>query len=430
MRSRTLQVLVSIALVASGALVYAAATTEADTYRVTADVEQAPNLFEGGRVMVRGVEVGKITGVAPRADTVRLTLEIDSNIRVPEGASLSVVPITLISDRYVQLYPAFDGGPSLEEGDHIPLARTTIPAELDDVLAQLKGLLSALEPRAGERGPLARLIEDLDRTFRGKGDELARTIEHSADVFEDLAGSQSDITGLISNLDRLFLALASRSSEIGLINERFALVAEALAADQANLEGTIENLTFLATQTEGLFAESGDRVGSAFGRLSRVLEAVLRRQDELSAGTKWTNVIAQALGATDRRGRGLHAYSGRQAAPGSTGAEYNYRIDSRDTIACERLEVLIDSLTVLNPDATLEELTNTALTFVPETYRDDLEFLISDLIALCADVPGGPPPSVKAAAVVEELALQMGEDELQSLLVGWFAGPLLVEEGS
>lgn len=430
MNARVLSVLTSIALVAGGALVHSAATIERDTYRVTADVEQAPNLFEGGRVMVRGVEVGSIVEVEPRAETVRITLEIDGGVRVPDGASLAVVPITLISDRYVQLYPAFEGGPSLGDGDHIPLARTTIPAELDDVLAQLKGLLSALEPGAGERGPLARLIEDLDRTFRGKGDDLARTLEHSADVFEDLAGSHSDITGLISNLDRLFLALADRSSEIGLINERFALVAEALAADQANLEGTIENLTFLATQTEGLLTESGDRLGGAFGRLSTVLEAILRRQNELSAGMRWTNVIAQALGATDRQGQGLYAYSGRQAPPGEEGAEYNYRIDSRDTIACERLEILIDSLTVLNPDATLEELTNTALTFVPETYRDDLEFLISDLIALCADVPGGPPPSHKAVAVVDELALQMGEDELQRLLVAWFAGPLLRENGS
>ena len=30
------------------------------TYTITAEVEQAPNLFEQGRVMVRGVEVGTI----------------------------------------------------------------------------------------------------------------------------------------------------------------------------------------------------------------------------------------------------------------------------------------------------------------------------------------------------------------------------------
>ena len=48
------------ALLVAAALVAAiqVAAPASDTYTVTADVTQAPNLFEGGRVMVRGVEVG------------------------------------------------------------------------------------------------------------------------------------------------------------------------------------------------------------------------------------------------------------------------------------------------------------------------------------------------------------------------------------
>ena len=48
-----------------------------ETYTVTADVEQAPNLFKGGRVTVRGIEVGEITERRAKVDRVTLTLEVD-----------------------------------------------------------------------------------------------------------------------------------------------------------------------------------------------------------------------------------------------------------------------------------------------------------------------------------------------------------------
>ncbi|MEA2433359.1 MAG: phospholipid/cholesterol/gamma-HCH transport system substrate-binding protein, partial [Actinomycetota bacterium] len=305
-------------LVVAGSLVgFNMSAPDDASYTITADVTQAPNLFAGGRVMVRGVEVGEITGVEPRPEGVRLTLRIDDGVKIPADATLSIVPITVIADRYVQLFPAYKSGPLMADGDHIPVDRTAIPAELDDVLGQLKGLLGALEPRNGKRGPLATLVESLDEALDGKSNDLAGTLSSASDVLENLADSQADITGLISNLDKLFLSLADSSSEIGLVNERFALVAEALASDQDNLEGTIENLAQLADETASLLSESGDKLGESFGRLGDVLRVVLSHEKQLTEGARWANVISQALGEVDGNGKGRYAYSGRQAPPGT-----------------------------------------------------------------------------------------------------------------
>ena len=119
--------------------------------------------------------------------------------------------ITIISDRYVQLFPAYSGGSALQEGDHLGTDRTTIPAELDDVLEQLDGLLSALEPRPGERrGPLARLIESLDSATRGRSQALAGTLEGSASVLENLAdgvvpADAQHLDGALAQAERLRL---------------------------------------------------------------------------------------------------------------------------------------------------------------------------------------------------------------------------------
>ena len=428
MIGRIITALVTIVVLMAGVLGYRAMQPERETYTVTADLEQAPNLFEGGRVTVRGVEVGDIVDVEPTTDGVRVTMEIEESVKVPADATLSVVPITVIADRYVQLFPAYTSGPRLQEGDHLPLSRTAIPAELDDVLTQLKGLLSALEPKPGEkRGPMARLIVSLDEALAGRSRSLAGTLSGSAAVLGNLARSESDITGLIQNVDRLFVALANRSSEIGIVNERFALVAEALLGDQQNLEGTLENLSLLAGEASGLIEESGESLGESFGRLGKVLRVVLRHQDELSEGIRWSNVISQALGATDAQGRGLYAYSGRQAPPGTPESAYNYRLDSRDTITCERIEVTTDVLLAILPEADINDVMDTMLSYIPDEYDPHLAFLLRQLIPLCTHIQDVPAATPEVTSRVQELIARVGEERFKEMLVRWLAEGLAGE---
>ena len=59
--------------------------------------------------------------------------------------------------------------------------------------------MEALEPQQDEEaGSLARLITSLDKIFKGRSEELAGTLEGSATVLENLADSNADITGLIT----------------------------------------------------------------------------------------------------------------------------------------------------------------------------------------------------------------------------------------
>ena len=423
MKSRLLSLLMTTAFVAALGSGYLVTRSEQPTYTVTADVEQAPNLFDGGRVMVRGIEVGEITDVVPREGGVLVTMEIRKDVDVPADARLSVVPITVIADRYVQLDPPYGGGPVLEDGDHLGIDRTAIPAELDEVLSELDSLLSALEPEAGERhGPLARLVRNLDSALAGRADSLQHALKGSATGLETLAASEQDLRRLIANLDSLFLVLATRSSEIALVNERFRMVAQTLAADGEELEGTIENLAFLSGEAAGLVEKSGDDIGLAFSRFRRIVDAVLRHQGQLAKGARWTNAIAQALGETDSSGRGLWAYSGRQAPPGTERAAYNYRIDSRDSVSCERLRVLVRTVLILTPQATVDDLLVAVNSHLPDSYEDELEFLIRQLIPVCTDIVNLPPADAGTRAIVKRVAANMGEKRFSKMLSRWFWG--------
>lgn len=428
MIKKVVSALLSVSLVAGGIYAYVRSRPEQDYYTVSADIEQAPNLFAGGRVMVRGVEVGEITDVAPRPHGVRLTMKIEEGVEIPADARLSVVPITVISDRYVQFTPAYTGGPRLGDGDHLVAARTSIPAELDDVLKQLKELLATVEPAEGERhGPLAKLVRDVDFIVRGNTRNMQGAIRNSASFLSNLANSSREINGLIRNLDELFIALAGRRSEIGLVNERFDLVARSLEGDRKDLEGTIENVTRLSREARALFRRSGDDLGVALADTSDVVYGLLEHQDAIAESMRWTNVIAQALGATDRSGRGLYAYSGRQATPGTAASAYNYRLDTRDTIACERLETLANRFLTLFPSWTAEEVTRAILTFIPEPYHEDIEYLIRKLLPVCTPVKYDSTFTksrhgdlgARSDAAIEKALQEAGEEKFREAVGVW-----------
>jgi virulence factor Mce-like protein len=428
---KAVAILITVALAGCGAAVASElAQQEPSRLTLTATVEQAPNLFDGGRVMVRGVQVGAITEVEPIPEGVELTMEIDEGIKIPADTTLAVIPITLIADRYVQLSP-YEGGPEVENGAHIDVADTSIPAELDEVLGELKGLVDAFKRNPGEkRGPLADLIRAADRALEGREESLAGALENSSDVLTNLASSQSDITSLIQNLDQLFVTLASSSSEIGLVNERFALVATALADDQENIAGVIDNLEFLSTQAAALVTESGDDLGSSFGRLEKTLDVVLEHQDELIRAAKWTNSIAQALGETNSTGKGKYAYTGRRGPVGSRRAQYNYRIDQRDTIACGRLGVLTDSFLSINPEWGVPEVLNAVMDFIPDPYDEDLEWLVESLIEPCSVLGDDDEDSGldrESRRILRQVADEVGEEVLIDMLGQWFVGGLSEE---
>src|SRR5690606_6140673 len=101
---------------------------------VHADFERAVGLYDQSRVFADGVEVGEVTGIEVRPDTVRVELTLhDIAIKADTKAILRLR--SLIGERYVELTDVWTGeGQRLQSGDVIPLERTVVPAEITEVL--------------------------------------------------------------------------------------------------------------------------------------------------------------------------------------------------------------------------------------------------------------------------------------------------------
>src|SRR6516165_8651608 len=100
-------VILVAALVAGGVLVYQA---NHPAKQITAYFRTTIGVYPGSSVRVLGVPIGKVDAVQPEGTQVKVTMTIDSGVPVPAGARAVVVSASVVSDRYVQLTPAYTGG--------------------------------------------------------------------------------------------------------------------------------------------------------------------------------------------------------------------------------------------------------------------------------------------------------------------------------
>jgi len=288
-------------VVVAASLVGIASRGGPKTFPVTAYFPRAIGLFPRSTVRVLGVEVGRVTAVDPAGDRVRVSMQVQDGVKIPEDASAIIVPISLISDRYVQLAPVWRGGPTLKAGDEIPLDRGIAPAELDDLLATLKKFLQALEPgTATAPGALGRLIQNADKALAGKGQALGTTIDALATILDTLGSNTSSVDAMIVALDHLFTQLSAHDTELEATNRGLDTVFTALSQEQQALQSGTGDLAQMVSQLGQLVRAHRSDLEADLSTLSMVSDVLNRQRDRLLEQIMWLPVLGKGItGAYD-----------------------------------------------------------------------------------------------------------------------------------
>ncbi|HYN36401.1 MAG TPA: MCE family protein [Actinomycetota bacterium] len=253
-------------------------------------------MFENSDVTILGVAVGKISEIEPVGDRVRVLMTIDADYKIPADTHAEIVPISVISDRYVE-FDVYQGGPVLQDGATLQVADTEIPAELDDVFLQLKKLLDALKPDGeGNLGSLGELIVALDEALEGREQDLKGTLVNGAKLTQTLARARGDISGLLVNLDELFKKLAPRAGSIATLNKNFATVMRFLVESRTDIEGTLEGLGNITLELGDLVKDDGAKLASLLQRAAKITPIVLKNQKSVEQSLDWLSVVAEGLG--------------------------------------------------------------------------------------------------------------------------------------
>lgn len=243
--------------------------------RITAYFDRAVGVYSGSEVKVLGVGVGRIDEVVPEGDRVRVELTVSDDIEIPESVEAVVVAPSLVSDRYVQLTPAYESGPLLANGAVIPLERTATPVEIDDLTASVNDLATALGPNgANADGALSDVLDTAAANLAGNGELFGQTIRELSAASAAVADSGDDLFATVDNLSRFTEALAESDAQVRSFNEKLAGVTGYLSEDRDDLGLALSSLGVALTDVHGFIAEHKDRIASNVDKLTGVTQAL------------------------------------------------------------------------------------------------------------------------------------------------------------
>lgn len=239
--------------------------------RLAAYFEKTVGLYEGSSVRVLGIEVGEITGVTPQGGTVRVDMVVDAGVPIPPEAGAVVVAPSLVSDRYVQLTPAYDTGEQMRSGAIIPLERTATPAELDDLYESLNELSTSLGPEgANSDGALSDALDTAAANLEGNGKNVNNTVAELAQLSRTFADSKGDLFATVRNLQSFTSALADSDRQLNEFYERVADVTGFLAEDADDVGAALSALAGSLTDVREFVEENRDLLSSNVEKLTGI----------------------------------------------------------------------------------------------------------------------------------------------------------------
>ncbi len=266
--------LLVLALAAAGCGVFGGGS-----YEVEAEFARTFNLFPGSPVRVLGVEVGKIADltVEPGSDVVTARMVIDEGVQLPADASALIVPESLLGERYVQIDPPYEGGPEMAAGDTIPIDRTVVPYEFDEVLEGLNQFVGGLEPNE-----VGRLFDNLATVLDGQGAKVGQVIDQTHDAIAVLKDNDQELVSLAGRLADLNTTLGTRDQALGAIIEDWNTVTGSLASDRANIDAALRGLVRVTDELGRLLSANRDGLERDIETLTRVGRTANRNIDNIS----------------------------------------------------------------------------------------------------------------------------------------------------
>ncbi|GFG69945.1 MCE family protein [Mycolicibacter senuensis] len=217
-------------------------------YEVTVQLPKTGGLYKNSNVTYRGVEVGRVENVAMTDTGVSAVLALKSGVRIPADLDAEVHSQSAIGEQYVTLVPRSGAGPLLTDGDVIPVERTVLPPDINELLdATNRGL------RAIPRDDLRTAVGEAKTAVGGLGPELSRFVKGSTRLAIDAHENLESLTSLIDQSTPLLNTQIDTSDSIQRWAANLAGVTEQLRAQDAAATDLIKNGASGVDQARQLF---------------------------------------------------------------------------------------------------------------------------------------------------------------------------------
>src|SRR5690349_18058584 len=247
------------------------------TNTVVAYFPETLALYPGDKIQIMGVKVGTIESIDPAGDKMKVTFSYENKYKVPANATASILNPSLVASRNIQLSPPYTGGPVMEDDAVIPIDRTQIPVEYDELRDSINRILTDLGPTPEQpKSPFGDIIESAANGFAGKGEQLNKTLNGLSEALYTLNEGRGDLFGVIKSLALFVNALYQNDQQFVALNSDLATFTNSFTNTNREVANALQDLNQLLTTTRQFIGKNGEVLTHDVNNLADVTNAILQ----------------------------------------------------------------------------------------------------------------------------------------------------------
>jgi phospholipid/cholesterol/gamma-HCH transport system substrate-binding protein len=127
---------------------------------VSMEVKDTNSLVVDSNVLLRGVPVGKVTGIHASVQTATVDFYVDKEYPIPVDTEVRLENLSALGESYIGLVPRSASGPMLRDGQKVSTQDITAPASISELATSVVHVLNQMDP-----GQLTRLVDEADRAL-------------------------------------------------------------------------------------------------------------------------------------------------------------------------------------------------------------------------------------------------------------------------
>ncbi|MFL0289103.1 MCE family protein [Mycobacterium sp. SMC-18] len=257
-------------------------TANAHRIHVVGYFANSNGVYTGDEVRILGIPVGTIDRIEPQQQRVKISFSYDAKYQVPADAKAVVLSPSLVSVRAIQLTPAYTAGRVMTDGATIPLNRTAVPVEWDDLRVQLQKLTESLQPtQPGGVSPLGAYVNTAAENLRGEGPSIRDTLIKTSQVFSALGDHSDDIFSTVKNISTLVTALKDSHDVLRRLNINLADITGLLARDPDQVAHALSGVNSVVGDLQTFVAANRETLGTTSDKLAAVTSTLNGSLDDV-----------------------------------------------------------------------------------------------------------------------------------------------------
>ncbi|HZD64896.1 MAG TPA: MlaD family protein [Acidimicrobiales bacterium] len=257
-------------------------------YTVDAVFSNSAGLQKGNPVLIAGVKAGKVGKVTLDGKRVKVALDMNGGVKMPQDSRADITVETLLGTKAVTLRAGKDWSHLLTSGDVI--THTSTPVELLQLSKTQTHLLNNSNGVAFNK-----MLQDLAAVTKGKQQEVATIINGLNKLTTTVNHRSTQVSQLIDAANTLAGTLASHRHQLVQVINNLNVVLGGLAQRRAELTQLLDQTDKAAADTANLVGANKAKLNSVLAELHTDLQTVSRHQVDLAQFTAYLKEAVQGF---------------------------------------------------------------------------------------------------------------------------------------